>query len=832
MMYIIVIMGILALASALVYFSVRSDSYHHPAVALALSAAWVSALSVTAFLAFIWSRDTVIPPARDVTGIVLLDENAGDIQDLQAAYSRLTGKVKLHGGQAVTLSFHSRSDWMDDESFLGDLDGRFPTLQDAYPLIEWVEERYGPVPIAVYSNRYPDWLERSAPEAWTISWIDAASGSPPIQALRVYHPGSVFRKDRFRLRISPLAVDGKWEVRLNRGSTRLASRFIEGTFNDDDLSFEVESEDSASSLYKISLLDNRETVLTEYSFLVRNIERPPVTYVSPFGDGGPLARLLSEEGFELEFKTPADLLTGGLDSSSLTEGALLILDAVPIPIINDMTKRRIADLVSNLGIRLLFIPGSDARKEARGTSVEEILPVIFGYRNPEDTGDSLAFVAVVDASMSMFYTAGGGGGHGMFGENPTGPVSKMQMAKKALENLSTAIPDHNRFGVLTVTSNPSWVIRPSDPRNRSNELEAISRIYAWGPGINLYSGLLAAFDEISTLDSEQKHILVFLDTADVDEYQVADRGTVWELLRDFNEQRISVSLIGFGNPEDDHIPQLNRFAEKSGGYFYLSSDIEEIPGFGLTDLEQISENLLNFRAEKVRYFSSDFPELESLPDLAGQVITTLKPSGTLYAWSDQELPLFAAWDYGKGKVAVFNADSGFSLAKEWTAGGNPKPWISLLAKLLEPEKRGPELFFSGDTQTGTLFAAPAASGPRNRVQAKIRFINGTSSDLEMQKVGIRNFASPIVGYSSPIRTLEVSSSDRDDPGATSTLSLIPEPSVTKAPSQIQPFNPRSVEIAGPDYPSFHAELFRLLILFIVLVIVLDELFQPPGMEED
>jgi hypothetical protein len=385
--------------------------------------------------------------------------------------------------------------------------------------------------------------------------------------------------------------------------------------------------------------------------------------------------------------------------------------------------------------------------------------------------------------------------------------------------------------VLTVTSSPSWVLRPSEPRNREVEIDAISRIYAWGPGINLYSGLQAAFDEISVLDADLKHILVFLDTADVDEYQVADRGTVWELIRDLKEQRISVSLIGFGNIADEHIPQLNRFAEESGGYFYLSSDIEEIPGFGLTDLEQISDNLVNFQAEKVKYFSSDFPGLDSLPDLQGQVITTLKPGASLYAWSDRELPLFAAWNYGKGQVAVFNADSGLALSRDWTATDNSEPWLSFLAKIIEPETDGPNLFLSSDDQGSILFAGTDNTDSAGELKGRVRLVDGTTRQLELYKVGARRFAAPVDTGPLPIRTLEVSYPDSNGKDTWSTLSLVPSPSTTRSPSVTAAFNPPNVESGEQIANPFDPDLFRLLLLFLVLTMVIDELFRPPAHEE-
>jgi hypothetical protein len=798
----------------------------------ALSVTCMAGLTAIAFLALIWRWEPVVKQSSLITGIVLIDEQSGNTEELGSAISSLAGQVLLSGGKPIILSYQHRPDEATKEaSYLDKVDGTFPTLREAYPLIEWIQRRYGPIPIAVYSNKYPGWLSNSVPGDWPISWIDADSSEREQPALRVAHPQNVFINQPFSIKVTPPTVTGTHILKLFRDGTFVKAYPIDGLPRIDDIRFELVASEKGSSLFHLRLTDEKDTLRSGYTFPIRTLEKPLITYISPYGNASPLAKLLDKSGFETTHIPPAQLKDRKTLARLDEKNDLLILDSIPTPLFSKSLKQRLSSRVRESGCNLLFIPGSDIGKDARGMPLEEILPVIFGYRDPEDPGDSLAFVAIVDASMSMFYTAGGAAGHGAFDNNPTGPASKMQMAKKALENLSNAIPDSDRFGVLTVTSSPSWVVSPSGPRSREAEIDAISRIYAWGPGINLYSGLQSAFDEISVLDADLKHILIFLDTADVDEYQVADRGTVWELIRDLQEQRISVSLIGFGNSADDHIPQLNRFAEESGGYFYLSSDIGEIPGFGLTDLEQITGNLINYQAEKVKYFSSDFPGVDSLPDLQGQVVTTLKPGASLYAWSDRELPLFAAWNYGKGRVAVFNADSGLSLSRDWTSIGKSQPWLSFLAKIVEPETGGPNLFFSSGEHGGILFAGTDNSDPTGKLEAQVRLVDGTAHQLELHKVGVRRFAAPVETEPLPVRTLEVSYPDRSGEPAWSTLSLIPSPSITRSASMTAEFNPPNVESGEQIVNPFDPDLFRLLLLFVVLTMVIDELFRPPTHEE-
>jgi Mg-chelatase subunit ChlD len=419
------------------------------------------------------------------------------------------------------------------------------------------------------------------------------------------------------------------------------------------------------------------------SILIR--PRPNIYYVGYSGQRVPLMSLLEQTGYIIK-RIPASALRdptiGPLEGTKV--GDVVILDEVPAGFLTPNSVKKLTRTLLDRRGSLLIVPGETLGPETRGTLLENLLPVKLGP-DADDTERSLALVAVVDTSLSMFFKLRGvkGGFHSPGGVKG-GYGQKMEMAKRALINLSSAMRPEDRMGILGATDQPYWVTSPSQPRDPDREIELITRLKAYGAGINLYSSLLAAFNELVKIESDIKHILIFLDTADVDEYEVAETGDVWDLLSRLREEGISISLVGFGRSDDEHVLAMNQIASESGGYLYLTSDLEDIPGFFIEDLKQITDHFILRGPLKVFYFPQDFPSLGSMPELKGQVVTTLKPGALKLAWSERDYPVFAIRKVGEGNVGFFASDSGTSLADLWLKPDQGPLWDQFMSKLIPP----------------------------------------------------------------------------------------------------------------------------------------------------
>jgi hypothetical protein len=409
--------------------------------------------------------------------------------------------------------------------------------------------------------------------------------------------------------------------------------------------------------------------------------KPDIVYVTMPGADPRLLNTLQDQGFNVRQRLITSLLSDRTNPlEKMKKGDLLILDAPSPGYLGLKITGQLEQALARQEISLLYLPYGGSEKTGLA-AIENLLPVYQGSPPRSDREKTLALVTIVDTSFSMFFPQVKGG------------VRKIEMAKKALLNLSSAVRENDRLGIMGTDLRPYWITDLKVPRNPRGEAARIARMTAVGPGINFYSSLLAASEELDAVSADIRHILVLLDTADVDEYTVLGTGTVWNLLQTFHEKGITVSLVGFGGSEDEHVPALNQFAENSGGFLYLASNIEEIPGFFIQDLEQVMERPVDFRSMKTFFPASEFPTLNETPLIDGQVIMTLKPGAKRMLWTERGIPLLALWEIGKGSSAVFGADSGQILAENWTGKDSAPLWNLFLAKLVQETESAPQVYY-------------------------------------------------------------------------------------------------------------------------------------------
>jgi hypothetical protein len=247
------------------------------------------------------------------------------------------------------------------------------------------------------------------------------------------------------------------------------------------------------------------------------------------------------------------------------------------------------------------------------------------------------------------------------------------------------------------------------------------------------------------------------------------------------------------------------------------------------DLEQVTESLLNFQAREVEFFSSDFPGTDSFPDLSGQVVTTLKPGASLFAWSDRELPLVAAWPFGRGRVAVITADGGQALAKKWSS--EPEAWTRILARIMTSEREDTEIFYSPSGGLGQIHARSGLQPSGEGLAMVAGFPDGTMRTAPMEKIAADKYITNLNTPGSPPSILELRTADSERRLA---IQIVPSVSAAAYAGTLRtvPFDPPPAGTQTPPERTHEPLVLRLLILLTVLLLAVDEFFRPPGMEEN
>ncbi|MDF1525478.1 MAG: vWA domain-containing protein [bacterium] len=805
----------------------RQDSYHVPAITAVIVTFRTLTILLLFILVTIWPQTRPLESTGIPRAVILIDGQSAGPVHLQSTIEKKLPYFQDAGYDPLILFYNNAQASSLHLKLPGYHLEYFGDIERALLRVSWEMGKDDRVIAAVLSEEYPGILNEPPWYGEKITWIKTLRAfSPSIRTVKA--PRRVFIGQTFTgsFQLSPKTAPGDLSLTLDKQSGDI--ELDEAQAGSHTRSFSMAIEEPGHHTLRLKVTGADGSVQEENHHSILAIKRPRIHYISPSGVTTPMARTFLEAGFSVEPISPLRLMSH--DRSQLEgfdTGDIIVLDAIPQEYMTTKAVEFLDQTVFTGGQDLLFITGENVDRSASGSYLEDLLPVKFGSENRNEEEQSLAMVAIVDASLSMFYKIGGGGGWGHSASGTGGWGMKIKMAKKSLLNLSEALPDTAPFGVLTVTNNPSWVFEPTLPRDRANEEELIGRIKAYGPGINLYSGLLEAYEKLRQIRSDAKHILVFLDTADVDEYQVDEVGTVWDLLKKFNEESITVSLIGFGKRGDEHISQLNRFADESGGYFYLTTDINQIPGFSLQDLDQISDNLISYKFRKPTFFRHDFPNIENLPDIRGQAITTLKPGASVLAWTETGFPLLARWRYGAGTITVFTGDNGLALARDWY--GKDSPWEALLAQIGVRREMESSTFLTRITGSKRLFYRPPG-GKTGSSYAKAFFQGGISSDFDLEEVAPGAYTTSPLDLDKIPLSMDVFSPETSLSQINKALTLDFK-SAQRTMTVVEPpeFNIPIVEPL-PQQKVPDNSILRLLILLVVFLVTIDELFRPPNME--
>ncbi|MHB8836131.1 MAG: VWA domain-containing protein [Candidatus Methylomirabilia bacterium] len=440
---------------------------------------------------------------------------------------------------------------------------------------------------------------------------------------------------------------------------------------------------------------------------------PRLAYLAPEGPASPLERLLAASGYPLARAGLEELAAGKLPAAA----DLIILEDVPAAKLPWPAISALSRAVAWEGRGLLFVggPHSFTAGGYRDAPVERLLPLTMGIRDPKQEKHHTALVIVLDTSASMSCPPEGcpGDAERMWGprREKRGPrVKKIDLARQALLELLPAMKQVDHFGILGIRMAPYWELEPGSLEEQKAVEERIRRIEARDGGINLYSALLEASKGVAALDADIKHILVLLDTDDIDEIRILGVGSVEDLVTELARQRISVSFVGFGFSDDRYVPLLHQLASSSGGALYLSSDVTSIPRFLREDREGLAGRQAILKHLETRHDEAALPGLARTPPVEGIFVTEAKGDASTVVWAEIGYPLVALRRIERGTVGAFAGDGGREMAPGWAAPAARETWDAVLAALLPRDPAARELFLAREGAGAAIWWRSAAGG--------------------------------------------------------------------------------------------------------------------------
>ena len=345
----------------------------------------------------------------------------------------------------------------------------------------------------------------------------------------------------------------------------------------------------------------------------------------------------------------------------------------------------------------------------QGTAMDEALPV---WSDPtEETPEPrLALVLVIDRSSSM--AEGASDGH-----------AKIDMAIEAAVDAVDLLEEGDILGVMTFDIDSQWVVPPRELSSAADVATAIDRIRGIqiGTSTDLARAMFFARSRLEQVSASVKHVVLLTDGR-------AHYGDFDGLTRSLRRRDITVSSIAVGEQSDQEL--LERIARIGNGRYYYVPDPRAIP-------RVLTEETLT--AGEFAVVERDFqPRMEApspvfagalagqeLPQLRGYVRTRAKPTAEVVLSSDNNDPILAQWQYGRGRAIAWTSDVGADWAEMWLAWDGFAPFLRQAVQWVSPLPGA-----VGDSpRAAAVFADGAAVIEVDAVDAAGRFLNGLATNL-------------------------------------------------------------------------------------------------------
>jgi Mg-chelatase subunit ChlD len=383
--------------------------------------------------------------------------------------------------------------------------------------------------------------------------------------------------------------------------------------------------------------------------IVRVETSPRILVLNADGQDGNLGRVLKAANLPVDVAVASE---HPVTLDSLDPYRAVIIENVPASDFGRVKMEALASFVQDLGGGLLLTGGQ--RSFGVGgyfnSPLDEVLPVSMEMREEHRKG-RVAIAIALDRSGSMMASVGGG-------------RVKMDLANIGTAECIRLLSSMDSVSVYAVDSTPHEVQALTPVTDPESIASNVLRIESMGGGIFVYEALVAAGDSLMDAEQSTRHIILFSDAMDSEE-----PGNYKQLLADYTDAGITVSVIGLGKKTDIDSQLLIDIAKRGGGNIMFTEDAEELPRLFTEDTMSIARSSF-IEADPATQPGGIGGELladgrllgnlgqGTFPTVGGYNLSYLKPDATSAVTSTDEYlaPWAAFWYRGLGRAAAITLE--------------------------------------------------------------------------------------------------------------------------------------------------------------------------------
>jgi len=383
---------------------------------------------------------------------------------------------------------------------------------------------------------------------------------------------------------------------------------------------------------------------------------PSLLIVSGDKISSPISTYLDQEVVSVDSILASDL---PFDLSNYLAYDAIIFDNVPGYQVGEAKMAVIEQAVKNFGVGFMMV-GGDNSYGLGGyfkTPIEKLLPVEMEVKGKQQL-PSLGLIIVMDRSGSM-------GGN------------KFELAKEAAARSVELLREDDTLGFIAFDDKPWEIIEAKTLTDKEEALEKILSVTVGG-GTEIYPGLDLAYERLSDLKLQRKHIILLTDG------QSATQNDYEELITQGLSKNTTLSTVAIGQDADRAL--LEDLAQIGTGRFYDVMDESTIPAILSRETVMISRTYIEDNPfyptiSGDAAWTSLFTE--GVPQFNAYIATTAKQTATVVVESTKDDPVVAEWMYGLGRTIAYTSDStgawsgDFARFNQW---GNF--WNTALSRLL------------------------------------------------------------------------------------------------------------------------------------------------------
>lgn len=416
-------------------------------------------------------------------------------------------------------------------------------------------------------------------------------------------------------------------------------------------------------------VNNRGTAVT----IVEGAGRVLVVDASGGVESAPLVEALAQASIPAVVADPSEVLS---DGAVLSGFDAIILANIPRWTIDGELDRLLRAYVHDVGGGLLMLGGPQSLG-AGGWIASEVASTLPVLLDPPATRNYLrgSVAIVLDASGSMASPAMGAFAH------------KQAMANEAAAAGARSLSHLDEICVIAFSGSPEVVV-PRRPVGRDTFVERQIRGITSGGGTDLHWAMKVALDELAQSTAGTKHMIVLTDGMTAgrpeDGFALADRA---------RSLGVTVSTIGIEEGAGD--PNLKRIAEIANGRFHPVTDLASaraLPEIFIREFNQYGRRMSvegDFQPTVLAATSGPLRGLQAVPRISGYTVTVPRPGlaslDIVLPNSEATDPIFASWNHGLGRSAVFTSDAGARWATEWPSWSEYRAfWEQTVRWLMRP----------------------------------------------------------------------------------------------------------------------------------------------------